>query len=417
MVPANATGRAQGQNGRWYYHDAKGMVLGIAPAPNGISAVDLWDKQGDTLPVSQPWADGNSAVTLPVSQPFHDGISAVDPSGISAVTPSGISAVDPSGTSTVEPTAEIPLKIHTNLKSHYEPSEPLKPLETLEPDRFLQRHSTATLADSSAALRAAGTGSGVVASSSRSGSKALHKQEQEQHQPQSVVMDKGVVVGKPMVKYPWVNGVRPKGVVTKPTPPPLPKPPPQSNERPVGHQTKGIRPLPPNWICYPMVFVVGKNIDSHGHWLGGRLPRCKRCHGILPPQENHDCPGYIERLGGLQPMGREERSAWHEAKMLNDGDWDDDQYDRTTLADIPLVVKYGEDWDDDHYDATTHGEIDLEYRSEYEDSGTVTEHWDEDRWMAWKRQQLGYSKDYDPTLECQGEELDWEHEEYEDEDE
>jgi hypothetical protein len=75
MVPANATGRAQGQNGRWYYHDAKGMVLGIAPAPNGISAVDLWDKQGDTLPVSQPWADGNSAVTLPVSQPFQHGYS------------------------------------------------------------------------------------------------------------------------------------------------------------------------------------------------------------------------------------------------------------------------------------------------------------------------------------------------------
>jgi hypothetical protein len=166
--------------------------------------------------------------------------------------------------------------------------------------------------------------------------------------------------------------------------------------------------------------VVGKNIDEHGNWLGGRLPRCNRCHDILPPQENHVCSGYMPRMGKLQPMSLDERRAFRDAALLEAGDWDDDQYDRTTEAAIPLVVKYGEDVDESepNNNEITSEDIDPEYRIENDDGGgVVMEGWDEDCWMEWKRQQLGYSKDYDPTLEFQGEELDWEHEEYEDEDE
>ena len=106
----------------------------------------------------------------------------------------------------------------------------------------------------------------------------------------------------------------------------------------------------------------------------------------------------------------------HDAALLNDGDWDDDQYDRTTEADIPLVVKYGEDVDESEPNNAeiTSEDIDPEYRIENDDGGgVVMEGWDEDRWQEWKRQQLGHSKDYDPTLDSQGDVLDWEHEEYE----
>lgn len=211
---------------------------------------------------------------------------------------------------------------------------------------------------------------------------------------------------------------RRKGVVTV-MPDPLPaKQEQQQPHRQKGTITSGEIPLVPNFKTYPDVF--GDLVDEYGNWLPGksrRVPRCNRCDGWLFPREHHKCPGYMPRMDRLQPMTLEQRRAIRTAAKLTVNDWDDDQYDRTTPADIPAVVKYGEDWDDDHYDATTPAEIDLEYRSEYEDSGVILEGWDEDRWLAWKRQQLGYSKDYDPTLEFQGEELDWEHEEYEDEDE
>jgi hypothetical protein len=169
------------------------------------------------------------------------------------------------------------------------------------------------------------------------------------------------------------------------------------------------------------VFVVGRNIDEHGNWLGGRLPRCHRCDGLLPPKENHVCPGYMPRMGGrLQPMSLEERQAIRTAANLEAGDWDDDQYDRTTEADIPLVVKYGEDVEESepNNNEITSEDIDPEYRYECDcTDGVILEGWDEDRWMEWKRQELGFFKDHDPTLDSGGEELDWEHEEYEDEDE
>jgi len=62
----------------------------------------------------------------------------------------------------------------------------------------------------------------------------------------------------------------------------------------------------PNWICYQgSVFIVGKNIDEKGNWLGGRLPRCRVCEGRLDPQENHVCPGFT-------PKYVEHDDEWHE---------------------------------------------------------------------------------------------------------
>lgn len=64
------------------------------------------------------------------------------------------------------------------------------------------------------------------------------------------------------------------------------------------------RPVP-NWKCYPMVFIVGKNIDHNGNWLGGRLPKCRVCEERLHPKENHVCSGF-------KPKYVEHDEAWHE---------------------------------------------------------------------------------------------------------
>src|ERR1700735_889798 len=401
-APPNVTGRGLGKDGNWYYHDAKRRALAIPPDPTvsqPSSDIDHKGIQEVDPTVSQPSPTASSAVDPTVSQPLHDGNSAVTPNGTSAVRPNGISTVDE----------------RLRYRRSTIPQVTLEPFRRdLEPSGEIVGRFD--FADTSAASCAAaplaaltGKSDAVVTSTSKSKSKA--------EQPQSVPVVNEPLVKQPMVNKPWVGGVRPKGVVTK-LPPPMPPSPPKPTERPVGRQTKGERPLPPNWKCYPTVFVVGKNIDEHGNWLGGRLPRCHRCKGLLPPQENHVCSGYMPHMGGLQPMSMDERRALRTAALLNDGDWDDDQYDPTTPANIPLVVKYGEDVDEDEPNNAeiTSEDIDPEYRYENEGDGVILEGWDEDRWLEWKRQQLGYSKDYDPTLDSQGEELDWEHEEYEDED-
>ena len=61
----------------------------------------------------------------------------------------------------------------------------------------------------------------------------------------------------------------------------------------------------PNWRCYPMVFIVGKNIDHNGNWLGGILPKCRVCEDILPPREHHVCSGF-------KPKYVEHDEAWKE---------------------------------------------------------------------------------------------------------
>lgn len=86
----------------------------------------------------------------------------------------------------------------------------------------------------------------------------------------------------------------------------------------------------PNHITYrDVVFFVGKNIDAEGNWLGGKLPKCKKCRARLDPSEHHDCPGFRPRYrtDGLRP---DERMEMRKGSWLENGDWDDDQYDPTT---------------------------------------------------------------------------------------
>jgi hypothetical protein len=84
----------------------------------------------------------------------------------------------------------------------------------------------------------------------------------------------------------------------------------QRRERKIVSGAKPPSP-PPNWKCYPMIFVVGKNIDEHGSCKGGRLPRCRKCQGNLPPREHHVCPGFQPMFPTTDP---EERRAQWEAR-------------------------------------------------------------------------------------------------------
>lgn len=80
--------------------------------------------------------------------------------------------------------------------------------------------------------------------------------------------------------------MRTKGKVVqreKPVVAPLPAPKPKKGI------VRGDRPLPPNYVCYPEAF--NGRLDKHGNWLGGKLPRCRRCKELLPPKENHVCSG------------------------------------------------------------------------------------------------------------------------------
>ena len=81
----------------------------------------------------------------------------------------------------------------------------------------------------------------------------------------------------------------------------------------------------PKRICYADLYEQWK---ANG---GGKLPKCKRCRGTIRWEENHQCPGFIPRYWELDP---ETRRAMREAKMENEGDWDDDQYDPTTPGEV-----------------------------------------------------------------------------------
>lgn len=340
---------------------------------------------------TQPSPNGNSTVDPTATEPFRNGDSTVIPSGISAVTKRQLKRderlrrrrrIDSQNrfiSEDFKPSGEIVAGV----------TEAATPASSSAPSARRLESDTVPVAPATPTSKSIGA----------SGNKAES-------------------TPTPKAKPDLVPSMRTKGVVTRraaPLPPPTPTP----EGRAVGKQTKGERPPVPNWIAYKnIVFFVGKNVDEEGNWLGGKIPRCKVCDGWLHPQENHKCPGYMPRRDGRlnTKLTPDERMDIRKASWEMAGDWDDDQYDRTTSGDIHPVVKYGEEWDDDHYDHTTPGEIDLEYLSEYEDSGVVLESWDEDDWLAWKWQQLGYSKDYDPNLDAADEQLDWDHEEegYED---
>jgi hypothetical protein len=104
-----------------------------------------------------------------------------------------------------------------------------------------------------------------------------------------------------------------------------------TDQRQRGKIISGDRPLPPNYKCYPDAFKG--LVDEHGNWLGGKLPACRVCQGLLPPRENHVCPGYYPNLMLPTKLAFEERKAMRQAAR---DDWDDDQYDRTTDGDIPV---------------------------------------------------------------------------------
>ncbi len=98
---------------------------------------------------------------------------------------------------------------------------------------------------------------------------------------------------------------------------------------------RAARPLP-NWKCYTMVFVVGKNIDEHGNWLGGKLPTCRVCEGRLDPQENHECPGF-------QPKYVEHDEEWQER-------WDDRvEMIRESRETVITCEGCGEETNEDNY--------------------------------------------------------------------
>jgi hypothetical protein len=151
-----------------------------------------------------------------------------------------------------------------------------------------------------------------------------------------------------------------------------PQPQKQNEPRPRGVITKGEKPLPPNWICYPDAFKG--LVDEHGNWLGkGKIPACRVCQGLLHPKENHVCPGYQPKYPMLPStkLVLEERKALRHAAREQAGDWDDDQYDPTTSGDIPR-------------------------NPDEEDSGVILDWMDEDSWIAAKRRGMGFSPYYDP---------------------
>jgi len=119
----------------------------------------------------------------------------------------------------------------------------------------------------------------------------------------------------------------------------------QRQERKIVSGAKPPSP-PPNWKCYPMIFVVGKNIDEHGNWKGGRLPRCRKCRGNLPPREHHVCPGFQPMFPTADP--EERRAKWEARREMireakrNGTFFSEDEDDLSGYEDEPE-----EDWCDE----------------------------------------------------------------------
>ncbi len=135
----------------------------------------------------------------------------------------------------------------------------------------------------------------------------------------------------------------------------------------------------PNWICYPEVFWG--RVDENGNWLGGKVPPCIKCKGLLHPNEHHICPGYMPDLTRLNTkLTPEQRKAMrHAAWLEGDGDWDDDQYDCTTPGDADRMMheaETGETYDQVVIDGMT-----------------------EEEWMERRRRQLRHAPDYAPYFE------------------
>lgn len=100
---------------------------------------------------------------------------------------------------------------------------------------------------------------------------------------------------------------------------------------------RAARPVP-NYLCYAVAFKG--RVDEHGNWLGGRLPKCLKCKGLLEPKDNHQCPGYIPDPMRLNTeIDPETRMAMRRASW---DDWDDAQYDPTTPGDADWMMHEAE---------------------------------------------------------------------------
>jgi hypothetical protein len=135
-------------------------------------------------------------------------------------------------------------------------------------------------------------------------------------------------------------------------------------------------------------------VDENGNWLGGKVPPCIKCKGLLHPNEHHVCPGYMPDLTRLNTkLTPEQRRAIRRGGWLEgNGDWDDDQYDPTTPD---------PDWSNMMHEAET-GETYDHF---------VIDGMTEEEWMERRRQQLGHAPDYDPYVESDDFEDGWYEEE------
>jgi hypothetical protein len=86
----------------------------------------------------------------------------------------------------------------------------------------------------------------------------------------------------------------------------------KQEERQARAERRANTPVP-NWIAYKdIVFKVGVNVDETGRWLGGKLPPCKVCGGILPPREHHICSGFEPKFVEHTPERKERWEAKRE---------------------------------------------------------------------------------------------------------
>jgi hypothetical protein len=91
-------------------------------------------------------------------------------------------------------------------------------------------------------------------------------------------------------------------------------------ERAATRKKEGV----PNWKCYlGVVFFIDVNIDENGNWLGGRLPRCRRCDENLQPKEHHTCEGFVPKYMEWTEERVERAEARREA--IRDDRWENSE--------------------------------------------------------------------------------------------
>lgn len=126
----------------------------------------------------------------------------------------------------------------------------------------------------------------------------------------------------------------------------------KSKSKPTGsHGSNGeeSRPPIPNYLRYPSLFK--DRVDRYGKWLGGRVPRCRKCDGNLQPNEHHICSGYEPKLPNNDFEYREAmRESMHQELMAR----------REAMRDERLGGEWGltlEDFSEDDLDKPSLDEL------------------------------------------------------------